>query len=1126
MANKGTRLSAHSLSSLGSDKTEREGLLSDSHSPEKDPPSPVRKCKSWQEVSANPWLNPKASKKVGFNVDIDSGHIKLEVKDLFCELSELKRFKGVEHEEWMETARWVKFEEVLELGGKRWSKPRVATLSYKYLKELKDILHNGSVILDLDGSNMLEISDMLAYRLLKTHLHGIDLQQVIEVFLRKHHHQHEKRSKKRPPTVDVNTPGGEPKSPNRSRANSLVGRRGSKGHNYSRNLTASLNHLTNSPSDNRTRTSSISKSLNSFRLASDTDEDGGIELETDADDLMADSEGEAEPESPPPQEGEEEEGEGEDGSPGLALSNLYKHNRNFLRKIPQGAEACNIFSGGVDFLTHPVCFLARLSNSTVLGDMTEVSLPTRFIFFLLGPKGGENPINYHELGRVMGTLMCDEVFKEVAYKARSKHDVVLAIDEFLSNTTLLPPSEWDPSIRIEPPQSVPSQARRRKVVRRQMKHSHSHQHLPEEQHSDSEDEAEHARDSGIGEESTLSRTGKLFGGLVQDVKRKIKFYVSDVKDALHIQCLATILFLYFACLTANVTFGGLLGISTDLHMANIENLVAAGFVGITYALFSGQPLTIMGSTGPMLVFEGVSYRFCKENGIDYLPFRFWEGMWTALILLTIVIFDLSALVRYITKFTEESFAMLISVIFIVEAVEKSIHILKKAPIELHTFSADYSQESCFCEYRPNVTQSNMTTMSSGFVLAVKRGCADFGGELIGDGCPDSPYVPDVFLFSILLFIGTFTIAMALKSFRGSGYLPSRVRSIVGDFAVPIAIAIMVTTDRIVDIKTPKLSVPTKFQPSIDRNWIVNPLGSNAWWTILAAAIPALLVSILIFMDQQITSVIVNRKENKLKKGCGYHLDVMVLTIQIAVCSVFGLPWMVAATVRSMTHINSLKMTSECSAPGEKPEFLGVREQRVTGFVIFVLMGLSVFMSTYLNYVPMPVLYGVFLYMGVSALFDKELVQRVLIVFMPNKYQPDYMFLRHVKTRRVHIFTLIQIVCLILLWIVKSVKAISIAFPLMVLLMCVVRKFLERIFNQRELFWLDDLLPGQKEAEGKKNEDATDVEGKDKLLDRGLSSDEEYGNEIVIKINEMNGNQGSKDTAEKEKEKETEANTKV
>ena len=33
---------------------------------------------------------------------------------------------------------------------------------------------------------------------------------------------------------------------------------------------------------------------------------------------------------------------------------------------------------------------------------------------------------------------------------------------------------------------------------------------------------------------------------------------------------------------------------------------------------------------------------------------------------------------------------------------------------------------------------------------------------------------------------------------------------------------------------------------------------------MAAALPALLLSILIFMDQQITAVIINRKEHKLK----------------------------------------------------------------------------------------------------------------------------------------------------------------------------------------------------------------------------------------------------------------------
>ena len=91
---------------------------------------------------------------------------------------------------------------------------------------------------------------------------------------------------------------------------------------------------------------------------------------------------------------------------------------------------------------------------------------------------------------------------------------------------------------------------------------------------------------------------------------------------------------------------------------------------------------------------------------------------------------------------------------------------------------------------------------------------------------------------------------------------------------------------------------------------------------------------------------------------------------LIVCSILGLPWFVAATVRSINHVNSLRMESETSAPGEAPKFLGIREQRVTGTVIFLMIGLSVFLTPVLAYVPMPVLYGVFLYMGVSSLNGK------------------------------------------------------------------------------------------------------------------------------------------------------------
>lgn len=71
------------------------------------------------------------------------------------------------------------------------------------------------------------------------------------------------------------------------------------------------------------------------------------------------------------------------------------------------------------------------------------------------------------------------------------------------------------------------------------------------------------------------------------------------------------------------------------------------------------------------------------------------------------------------------------------------------------------------------------------------------------------------------------------------------------------------------------------------------------------------------------------------------------------------------------------MESECAAPGEKPQFLGVREQRVTHIAIFVLVGVSVFLTQYLKHIPMPILFGVFLYMGTSSLKGSQVCYSLL-----------------------------------------------------------------------------------------------------------------------------------------------------
>ncbi|KAI1238723.1 hypothetical protein IHE44_0013463 [Lamprotornis superbus] len=221
-----------------------------------------------------------------------------------------------------------------------------------------------------------------------------------------------------------------------------------------------------------------------------------------------------------------------------------------------------------------------------------------------------------------------------------------------------------------------------------------------------------------------------------------------------------------------------------------------------------------------------------------------------------------------------------------------------------------------------------------------------------------------------------------------------------------------------------------------------------------------------------------------QKGAGYHLDLFWVAILMIVCSFMGLPWYVAATVISIAHIDSLKMETETSAPGEQPKFLGVREQRVTGVIVFILTGVSVFMAPILKcvvyrevvhlgspalvlqFIPMPVLYGVFLYMGVASLNGVQFMDRLKLLLMPLKHQPDFIYLRHVPLRRVHLFTFLQVVCLALLWILKSTVA-AIIFPVMILALVAVRKAMDYLFSQHDLSFLDDVIP---EKDKKKKED--------------------------------------------------------
>ncbi|KAK1792385.1 hypothetical protein P4O66_012330, partial [Electrophorus voltai] len=999
---------------------------------------------------------------------------------LFTELDELLAVDGQEME-WKETARWIKFEEKVEKGGERWSKPHVATLSLHSLFELRTCIEKGTIMLDLEATTLPQAVEMITDSQIETGLLKADLKdKVMYTLLRKHRHQTKKSNLRS--LADI---GKTVSSASRLFSNTDNGNRG-----------ASLVQVDQAAE------------LTFIALMLGTE---GACLTTFWLHMFP------------------------SGSPTTAHRNLMSTSLNdisdkpekdqlknkFMKKLPRDAEASNVLVGEVDFLDAPFVAFIRLQQAVMLGALTEVPVPTRFLFILLGPKGKAK--SYHEIGRAIATLMSDEVFHDIAYKAKDRQDLLAGIDEFLDEVIVLPPGEWDPAIRIEPPKSLPSSDKRKNMYAGGDS-THMNGDMP---HEGGHGGGGHA----IGEE--LKKTGRFCGGLILDIKRKVPYFASDFYDALHIQSLSAILFIYLGTVTNAITFGGLLGDATDNMQGVLESFLGTAVTGAVFCLLAGQPLTILSSTGPVLVFERLLFNFSRDNQFDYLEFRLWIGLWSAFFCLVLVATDASFLVQYFTRFTEEGFSSLISFIFIYDAFKKMLRLAHYYPIN-SDYKADHvTLYDCMCMAPSTVNSSdayndpdetsivldNLTDLNLKVPLPLfgfpafnirgvlylqkpfnttwssltKKECLKYGGDLVGKACD---FVPDITLMSFILFFGTYACSMCLKKFKTTPFFPTTVRKLISDFAIILAILIFCCVDALVGVDTPKLIVPSEFKPtSPHRGWFVPPFGGNPWWVYLASALPALLVTILLFMDQQITAVIINRKEHKLKKGAGYHLDLFWVGVLIAVCSFMGLPWYVAATVISIAHIDSLKMETETSAPGEQPKFLGVREQRVTGVCVFLLTGLSVFMSPILKFIPMPVLYGVFLYMGVASLNGVQFMDRLQLLLMPAKHQPDLIYLRHVPLRKVHLFTFIQLLCLALLWILKSTVA-AIIFPVMILALVAVRKAMDYVFSQHDLSFLDDVIP---EKDKKKKEDEKKKKKKRGSIDSDADDSDCPFNETVPSI---------------------------
>jgi len=434
----------------------------------------------------------------------------------------------------------------------------------------------------------------------------------------------------------------------------------------------------------------------------------------------------------------------------------------------------------------------------------------------------------------------------------------------------------------------------------------------------------------------------------------------------------------------------------------------------------------------------VMYDLSKTLDIPFLPFYTWVSVWVCIYTTLTAFFDFTRYVRYATRFTDDIFAFLIVSIFILNAIGNP-----------------FSEGGLFRYLNPDHPLH----------------------KALEEGNPDNDYsYLETSLLSILLGLGTTATIFFLRGFKTSAYFCNQsVRNSVHDFAVFGSLIIWTLIQQFCfdSIEIQGLNVPEQFEPtyaccdsSCSTFWPTEcedqaaPSGTRPWfanlgdlngkgWVPIAAAVPGILVFVLVYLDNGITWHLIYNPNNNLKHGESYNWDLFLNGVFNMISGFLGLPWLVATTVPCMVHLNNL------AEKDSKGNIVTVQETRLTGLFAHLLVAVSLLALKLLKKIPQPVLLGIFLFMGLSSMPGIQFWNRILLLLKQPSMYPDTPYTKYVETKKIHLFTFLEIVFFCGVFIVQNTKSIAIIFPFMTLLCIPGRLFLlPKFFEGWELLLLD------------------------------------------------------------------------
>ncbi|KAJ8281466.1 hypothetical protein GJAV_G00068010 [Gymnothorax javanicus] len=540
-------------------------------------------------------------------------------------------------------------------------------------------------------------------------------------------------------------------------------------------------------------------------------------------------------------------------------------------------------------------------------------------------------------------------------------------------------------------------------------------------------------------------------GIYEDLCRRLPLYPSDFTDGVLgsnktlLKYVTTAIFLYIAILLPAIAFGSLNDESTRGEIDVQKTIIGQSIGGIIYSLFAGSPLVIPLTTAPLAIFISVIRGVCDDYDLDFAAFYACIGLWNSFFLILGGIFNVSLLMKLFKRSTEEVIALFISIAFVGDAVKGTIKIFHKCyhiPV-ISNGSAEqlHRLKEAVLEAANHTPDSTPTPSTGGGALAF--------AEAIVHCARDQP------VLCLLLSLGTLWLGYTLYQFKRSPFLHAKVREVLSDCALPISVLIFsfVGSYLFRDITLPVFNFHGR--PMFN----LAPFEKLSGMNVLSAMGLGFLLALLIFIDQNIVVSLTNAPENRLLKGTAYHWDLMLSGLINILMSVLGLPWMHAAFPHSTLHVRQLAYVEQRVEGGHLYEtIVSVKETRLTSLVANIFIGVSVFLLPVpLQWIPKPVLYGLFLYIALTSIDGNQMCDRMALLLKEQTAYPPTHYIRRVPQRKIHYFTALQMVQLLVLCAfgMYPLPYMKMIFPLLMILLIPIRNsVLPRIIEAKYLDIID------------------------------------------------------------------------